>query len=157
MTSVARVLVLFLPAATLAPGFASAACIGVLNVTATTVSFLSYDPLSAQPKDGVGTITVACAGLGLLPDASVKLSAGTSGAFATRQMALGAARLRYNLYVDANRSTIWGDGSPGTSIQSHQALLSLGAHLFTVYGRIPAGQDAPAGTYLDSITVTVDF
>jgi spore coat protein U-like protein len=28
---------------------------------------------------------------------------------------------------------------------------------YTVYGRIPAGQDAAAGTYLDTIVVTVNY
>lgn len=148
---------LLLAALLLAPGLASAACVGLMGVTATTVNFLTYDPLSGQPADGVGSVTVACVGLGLLPNLSVKMSAGTSGVFSARQMALGAARLRYNLYTDSNRSSIWGDGSPGTSVVAHQAILSLGAHLFTVYGRIPIGQDRPAGTYLDSITVTVEF
>ncbi len=27
----------------------------------------------------------------------------------------------------------------------------------TVYGRIPAGQDVPAGDYADSVTITISF
>ncbi|MET0291025.1 MAG: spore coat protein U domain-containing protein, partial [Steroidobacteraceae bacterium] len=93
---------------------ARAACVGVLLVSATPVSFLTYDPLSATPKTAVGTITVGCVGLGLLPNATIKLSSGTSSSFAPRTMKSGIHTLNYNLYTDTG--AVWGDGSPGTAV-----------------------------------------
>lgn len=136
---------------------ARAACVGATVVSGTTVQFLPYDPVSASPSDSTGLVTVGCAGLGLLPSFSVSLNIGTGSSFATRQLANGAARLDYNLYRDSNRQQIWGDGTPGTFQRSFNSILSLGLIDYTVYGRIPAGQDKPFGNYTTTITITVDF
>jgi spore coat protein U-like protein len=82
----------------------------------------------------------------------VSLSSGV-GTFAARQMRSGAQSLVYNLYLDASHLSIWGDGSPGTSLLS---LSGTGGN-YTVYGRIPAGQNVLVGGYSDTITVTLIF
>ena len=43
--------------------------------------------------------------------------------------------------------------------RSGGALLSIGTTVYpyTVYGRIPAGQDSAAGTFMDTIVVTLNF
>jgi spore coat protein U-like protein len=42
---------------------------------------------------------------------------------------------------------------------SDSYLLGLGTTVrhYALYGRVPALQNAPAGSYLDSITITVDY
>lgn len=134
---------------------AQAACVGLLGVSATAVSFQAYSPLSASPKTAVGSVTIGCVGLGLLPNAIIKLSSGSAGSFAPRKMKNGGAALNYNLYTDTG--SVWGDGSPGTAVKEFKALLSLGSISYPVDGRIPAGQDAAPGSYSDAISVIVEF
>ena len=73
-------------------------------------------------------------------------------------MASGSNTLNYNLYRDAARTTIWGDGSGGTSFFQVSVLPLLPTSgTVTVYGRIPALQDAHTGSYSDSIVATITF
>lgn len=135
---------------------ARAAC----TVSATPVSFGSYNVFNASPLDATGTITVRCTGLvGLPVSYTIKLSKGLSGSYAPRQMANGANRLNYNLYTAATRLNVWGDGSAGTSFVSDSYLLLLFGvtRNYTVYGRVPALQNVAIGSYADNITVTLTF
>ena len=127
------------------PGTASAEC--SLNIV--DVSFGSYDPFSVADTDITGGISVSCDAETSL---QVSLSAGL-GSFAMRHLQSGSDILRYNLFTDPSRLSIWGDGSPGTSLLS---LSGTGGN-FTVYGRIPARQNVPVGAYGDTITVTLIF
>jgi spore coat protein U-like protein len=130
------------------------------NVSATSVSFGSYNVFNASPLDATGRITVHCTGLvGLLVSYDIKLSTSLSGSYAPRQMASGANRLNYNLYTNATRLTVWGDGSAGTSFVSGSiTLVLLGVtRIHTVYGRVPALQNVSVGSYSDNITVTLTF
>jgi spore coat protein U-like protein len=141
----------------LVAGKAHAVCVGATVVAGSTLQFLPYDPVSASPSLATGLVSVGCAGIGLLPSFTVSLNIGTGTSFATRQLANGAARLSYNLYRDFDRLQIWGDGTASTFQRSFNSILSLGTVEYTVYGRIPAGQDKPSGSYSSTITVTIDF
>jgi spore coat protein U-like protein len=143
--SLSRLRVLALLAVLASPGAAVAEC--SLNLIG--LNFGDYDPFSSADTDITGSIAVQCDA-----DTSVQvsLSAG-AGPFATRQMKSGLDLLLYNLYTDPSHLTIWGDGSPGTSLISFSG--TSGSH--TVYGRIPARQNVPVGTYGDTITVTLTF
>jgi spore coat protein U-like protein len=71
-------------------------------------------------------------------------------------MSNGASNLTYQLYSDAARTMIWGDGTAGTvTVSAHVA--SNGTQNNTVYGRIPALQGVRPGAYTDTITVTVTY
>lgn len=54
---------------------------------------------------------------------------------------------------------VWGDGSGTTTLVNDQRTLIVGSNIsnYTVYGRITAGQDMAAGTYTDTIVVTVNY
>jgi spore coat protein U-like protein len=114
-----------------------------------SVVFGNYDTLTNTSLDGAGSITVTC-------DSSdsytIALSTG-HGTLLDRQMQAGSSVLHYNLYSDALRSAIWGDGTSGTSLVGGSA---AGA-TYSIYGLIPGGQRIPAGTYADAITVTLSF
>jgi spore coat protein U-like protein len=136
------------------------------SVSVVGVNFGLYDPLALGPADSAGRVEVTCDYLppggatGVSYD--VALSAGTSGSFLQRYMALGTARLPYNLYTDAARSLVWGNGSAGSGFVSGGMKVNPGAHSsltnsHTVYGRIPAGVDAALGSFSDSIVVTLTF
>jgi spore coat protein U-like protein len=135
-------------------------CLGLTVVSGTPVAFLNYDPVSATDKDAAGLITVGCAGVGVLNSFTVKLNAGSYGTLGTRQMGNilnTSQRLDFNLYRNHARTQIWGDGTSSTFTQTYDTLVGLGTKDFDVYGRIPKGQDSPAGTYQSTITITVDF
>jgi spore coat protein U-like protein len=127
------------------PGAAIADC----SVNVIGLSFGSYDTFAATDTDITGSVSVNC---DATTSVQIALSAGF-GPFATRQMKSGASSLFYNLYTDPSRLTIWGDGSPGTSLLSFSGVTGT----YTVYGRIPARQNVPVGTYGDTITVTLTF
>lgn len=132
----------------LVPGVAPAAA-ATCSVSPQGVSFGSYDTLSPAPLDGVGNIGVSC---DTVTAFTISLSAG-GGSYSERLMTAGAAALPYNLYTDASRLTVWGDGSGGTGIVS----MSATAHDFAVHGRIPARQNVVATTYVDTIFVTISY
>lgn len=71
-------------------------------------------------------------------------------------MLSGGSTLDYNLYIDAARSSIWGDGSSGTSHYSATLALPI-LNTLTVYGRVPAAQDISAGSSSDTVVVTINF
>jgi len=118
-----------------------------LNVVG--LNFGDYDIFNAQDTSIATTISMSC---DTDTHYEIALSAG-SGTFAARTLTSGPDVLGYNLYLDATHLTVWGDGSPGTS-----TIAGLGTSgSYTVYGRIPAHQDARVGTYADTITVTITF
>lgn len=127
------------------PGAVLADC--SLNVI--DVSFGQYDPFVATDTDITGGVSMSCD-----TDTSVQVSFSAGfGPFATREMKSGLNAILYNLFTDPSHLTIWGDGSPGTNLVSISG--TSGSH--TVYGRIPARQNVPVGTYGDTITVTLTF
>jgi spore coat protein U-like protein len=140
------------------PAYALAECVAL----ASPVSFGSYAPFDAAPVTGSGTVSVRCSLVGLLSigvQYTIQLSPGSSGSYADRHLVNGARALRYNLYTDGARSSVWGNGSAGTAAVTDGYVLGLltTTRGYPVYGRIPAGQNVPAGTYNDTILVTVDY
>jgi spore coat protein U-like protein len=86
----------------------------------------------------------------------VGLGVGTNSDATSRRMTgPSGALLGYRLYQDSPRTLLWGDGTTfggrlaGTGSGANQAL--------NVYGTIPAGQVPPAGSYSDSVVVTVEY
>ena len=69
-------------------------------------------------------------------------------------MRSGTNQLNYNLYTDAARTVVWGNGSGTSSIQT---VARNRTTTLNVYGQIPAGQDAVVGNYTDTILATVTF
>lgn len=131
------------------------------DVSATNLAFGVYDPLSAAARDSVGTVIVSCSVtlVGLLVSWDIQLSTGGSGSYASRRMTAGAQTLAYNIYTNPTRTVVWGDGTAGTGRVSETKLLAVGVtqSVYAAYGRIPAAQDRPPGTYTDSIVVTLTF
>jgi spore coat protein U-like protein len=134
------------------PSPAAAQC----TVSASGVSFGSYDVFAPAPRDSSGSVTYECL---VVVTVQITLSRGSAPTFTPRTLVQGAETLQYNLYLDNARSTVWGDGSGGTSVFTRTlALGDVGQTVVVpVYGRIPARQDVSAGAYNDSITVTINF
>ena len=120
-----------------------------LNVTG--VNFGSYDVFSNSALDTTGNIDVNCpSGVGY----TMALSAG-GGTQTQRLMSSGAHTLNYNLYIAANRAVVWADGASGTVTVDGTGIGVSVNH--GVYGRIPARQNARAGSYSDMIIVELTF
>lgn len=129
------------------------------SATTTSASFGTYDPTATAPTETAGTVTVNCTGLvSLLGTVEIAASPGSSGNVVQRTMRQGINSLRYNLYVDPARSIVFGDGTAGTQTITRplNGLLIFGQSV-AFYGRIPARQWAQAGTYTDSIVITVTY
>lgn len=143
----------------------SAACVGIgcscgIN-TVSAVAFGTYNPVSGSPQPGSGGFSVTCSALvvGLNVSYIMSLNAGLYGSLSDRKMNRSSALLSYNLYTTSGYSAIWGDGSSGTSTVSDGYSLSLLSRTipYTVFGRIPASQAVGAGSYTDTITISVVF
>ena len=137
------------------------------GVETTGVSFGTYDISLATPHDATGNVTVTCSylppGGATAASFQASLSSGGSGSYSPRQMASGPARLNYNLFHDAARSSIWGNGLAGTGTVSGELRVGPGVGngtrsiQFPLYGRVPAQQIVPMGAYADTIVLTLTF
>jgi spore coat protein U-like protein len=141
---------------------AAASCNNLICACLTTtlpVVFNSYDPTSTTDDTSTGSVSVTC----VLASASagsyvISLGQGRSNSYATRTLKL-ASSLSYNLYTTSSvPAPIWGDGTGGSqSVTGSFPSTLLNTQSFTVYGRIPSGQNVPPGAYTDTVTVMVDF
>lgn len=128
------------------------------SVRAPNLAFGAYDPLSGAAATTSASVVVTC---DESPPPLVTLSLGRSagsGGFFPRRMRQdnGSDSLAYNLYADPFGALVWGDGSGGTVTRSWRVLRSR-PWTPPIFGRIAPGQDVAAGTYSDTLTVTVDF
>jgi spore coat protein U-like protein len=141
---------------------------GTLTVTASvakdctlssaTLAFGSYDPVVANRTanlDQTGTITVTCTKnssgvtLGFGPSANAPAACTTPA----RCMASGSDFLQYQIYSDTARTAAW-----TTPITETVTGGTTTPTQVTIYGRIPAAQDAAVGTaYIDTVVATVNF
>lgn len=135
----------------LAAPAAEAAC----TISTTAVNFGAYNVFQATPDDADGQVTFRCTTFELV--VRIEFDRGGAPSFSPRQMRQGSEILNYNLYRDASRSTIWGDGSGGTQRYEQFFVFANQNINLTVYGRIPAGQDVSAGTYTNIVTATISF
>jgi spore coat protein U-like protein len=136
------------------------------SIATSGVAFGVYDAALPTPADSAGTVTIRCthvSGGASRINYAMLLSTGGSGSYAQRQLRAGPLLLNYNLYGDVGRTRIWGNGSGGTFVASGAFTVGpgvgnrtqVGTH--TLYGRLPALQDALPGDYADSILVTLEF
>lgn len=132
-------------------------------VSAAVVSncFVSASPLNFGNSVGLLTsVVTATTSLGVQCSYNTAYNVGLDGGqnsgsnINARKMVLGASSIAYQLYKNSGRTTVWGNtvGSntvAGTGNGNTQSL--------TVYGSVPAQVTPPAGTYNDTITVTVTY
>lgn len=128
--------------------------IDVCAVAAGNLSFGTYSPIGGSALDGTSSITVTCTlGTGY----NLRLNQGANGSsVSARKMlrASGSELMNYSLYRDAGRTQNWGETDNSDTVSSTGTGTSQ-AH--TVYGRIPASENMPTGSYSDTVTVTVSY
>lgn len=119
------------------------------------LAFGPYDPFATAPRDATAALVYRCPPGRLV---RITLDAGLTGTFAAREMRQGAEVLLYNLFLDAARTVVWGDGSGGSAAgPGVEVRGALGTTTGYVFGRIPAAQDAAAGAYGDTIRVSFEL
>lgn len=119
------------------------------------LAFGPYDPTSDTAATGTTTIKVRCTNGTAAPIALNGGLNGTASNCETRAMSDGTNALAYGLYQSAGTGTPWGC-SEGVNTYTYTAS-NAGWNDVTVHGVIPAGQNAPVGTYADTVTATITF
>ena len=141
-----------------APAHAAQRCaLGISPLT-----FGAYEAGTPEPVDATGTLSVRCTGS---PASAVvvAISAGAGGDAGNRELQSGVDRLDYNLFVDAARTRVWGDGTGGTervlaAAPDDDARGTRPREVdVPVYGRIFPWQDPAPGNYSDVVTISVEF
>ena len=132
----------------------------VCTVTVSTVSFGFYRPSDTVPDDSTGTATVFCQS-GAKATYTLKMSVGSIPTKGSRTLSAGADTLNYDIYLDSARTQKWGDGTNGTVFVRDTMNIpnDRTGRTFTypIYGRVPPGQQKNLGSYLDSITATLNY
>jgi spore coat protein U-like protein len=115
------------------------------------MAFGQYNVFSAAPLDALGSIGYDCSAT---PGPVITLSRGSSGTYDFRTLQQGANVLRYNVFLDANRSIVFGDDTGNSSAFDGR---NGRKQLVALYGRIFVSQSVPAGTYSDTLVATLEF
>ena len=140
---------------------------GTLTVNATvlkvclisngTLSFGNYDPTASSALNGSTTVTLTCTP-GSSYNIGMGLGNGSGATTALRQMTLGggSATMGYELFQDSGYSVAWGT-TISTNTEAGTTSASSLTNTINVYGQIPANEVAAAGSYADSVTMTVTY
>ncbi len=142
-------------AMTVVPGTPFTTNVTVINnctIAATDITFASQSTLT-NAVAGSGQLSVQCTNNDAF---RVSLSGGLQGTVAARRMTgLTGSSVNYQLYLDGGYTTIWGDGTAGTS-----QLTGVGSgHVqsIPIYARVPAQSTPAPGVYTDAVTATIQF
>lgn len=131
----------------------SATVIASCNVSTSPLAFGNYNPVTATPLDAATSISVTCTN-GTTYDVLMNEGGGSGASVGTRKMTSSGNLLNYSIYRDSNRSNVWG-ATIGSNVVSGTG--TGAAQPIDVYGRVPAQQAAPAGSYTDTVVVTVSY
>jgi spore coat protein U-like protein len=69
----------------------------------------------------------------------------------------GSQRLNYNIYLDATRRTIWGNGAGITQVYIDTNPPNATPVIVPAFGRIFARQNVESGQYADSVHTVILF
>jgi len=129
-------------------------------ISTAAVAFGAYDSAvvnASANRDATGTVNVTCtsgASTTVTLDEGDNAGGGSTAAVPVRRMTDdGTNFIGYQLYSENTRTTLWGGTAPTGLAHTGTGLL-VG---LTVYGRIPGGQNVPAGNYSDTVVATVTF
>jgi spore coat protein U-like protein len=124
--------------------------------SAVGMSFGPYDTLAPVPVDSTGFVSFRCQGVGPTDSILIELGRGRGNSIMPRRMNRRGEALEYNLYLDAARTVVWGDGSRGTGVYQTRPVEGR-TESVPIYGRIPARQTVTPGQYSDQVMLTIQF
>jgi spore coat protein U-like protein len=127
------------------------------------LAFGAYDLLAAGPTDTQATIVVQCERTGGTPAVSLSLhldaGANAVSVEARRMLHAGGSgsTLAYGMYRDPARTSPWGVADGIDTVGATLSVPDRGtaSAQFTIYGRMPARQNAPVGSYTDRVQLTI--
>jgi len=132
----------------------SANVVNSCDIFANSLNFGSYD--SRQDRTSSGSISTNCtngASATITLGQGSNAKSGSTDAAPLRQLnSANDEKLAYELYQD-NAGTVWGN-TPETGLVITGTGTSQDK---TVYGKIPASQSVPVGSYEDAVLATVTF
>lgn len=121
------------------------------SIAGSTLDFGTYSAGQQAALDAQGAVSYSGCAAGTL---TIALDGGGAGTTANRAMTNGSGgSLNYQLFRNSARSTIWGSGAEAQQV----VLLEPGSGNVPVYGRIPGSQNVAAGSYSDTVNVTLTF
>jgi spore coat protein U-like protein len=125
-------------------------------VGASTLTFASATSaaIAAGPVASTGAVSVNCT-MGSPYTVALDKGNGTGATLATRVMASGSNKLNYSIYTSAALTNVWGDGTSGS--QTMAGTGNGAAQLINAYGSVFGTQVATAGSYADTVSITVSY
>jgi spore coat protein U-like protein len=141
----------------------SATVLATCQMSATAISFGTYIPGDGTTLEANSSISIQCTSG--TPTPTLALNAGASGGTMAHRLMLGpgGATLQYNLYTSSSYTTVFGDGTAGSSTVT----VAIGNNSFvtpvkvSVYGQFLDSAAnrlaAAAGTYTDTVTATLTY
>ena len=125
------------------------------RVNTVPLDFGIYYPMQTQPLEITGGVDIDCRG----KRGTYQLSAstGVSGSFSDRYMQMDMHILKYNLFTNAARTSIFGDGTGNSTVVTGFHLRGRTRETINIFGEIYASQNPDPGLYIDVITVTITF
>lgn len=93
---------------------------------------------------------------------AIGMDNGANASGSQRRMKTGTNFLNYNLYVDSARANAWTTAASNTTCTTaNSCALGTGngsAQTVSIYGRVPSiGTAPPAGSYTDTVTMTITY
>jgi spore coat protein U-like protein len=153
------------PACTSGPSGSNGSSAFALTVNATVINDCIASASTINFGSGVGVLSSAIAVTGTITAKctsgdvyTIALNKGTTtgASLSDRQMAgSGSAVVHYQLYTDSGHSTVWGDGTSGTSTAGGTG--NGATQSYNVYGLVPAQTTPAPNTYSDTVLVTVTY
>lgn len=129
----------------------TAAVVKTCSITATALDFGTPSGLLNVNTDASTTLKATCtSGLPY----QIGLDNGVNAVGTTRQMMAGTDSVKYDLYTNTTRSNRWGNT---LNVDTLNATGSGSAQTLNVYGRVPVQSTPAAGSYSDTVTVSVYY
>jgi spore coat protein U-like protein len=136
----------------------SASVAATCSVNSPSLGFGAYDKTNGTTAST--TVTVTCTAASGTASVALGQGANWDGTNNTRRLKEAASGnyLAYGLYSDSSFTTAWGDGTAATNNAAAVSNSETGSAVnTTVYGKIPANQSLFAGSFSDSVSITVTF
>ena len=122
----------------------------------------NYSAMNNNVTQQAGSVQVICTSLlaGEAVGYQIKFSAGSSNSYSNRMLNFAGQSLQYNLYKLPTCQQVLGDGLTGGTVMiadSYTASVGQNLQNYPIYGCIEPLQNVNAGSYSDSIAVTIEY
>lgn len=132
---------------------AQASVTALCSINAATLDFGTPAGVLTTAVPSTSSISVQCAN-GINYNVGLDGGLNSGNNISARKMVLGGNSVAYQLYRDSSRTLVWGN-TVGTDTVAGTG--NGGIQNLTVYGQVPAQPTPPAGTYNDTVVVSVTY